>query len=270
MALCFDGEIAQEAVDYLGFPEAKLTLSADRTQAFVALRLCDVDPDGASTLVSVGLLNLTHRDSHEFPSLLEPGKPYTVTVRMNAIGYTLLPGHRWRLAISPTLWNRAWPSPEAGTLTLHEGQLSLPVRLPKPEDATVRFLPPEAAPVMQQELLRGDIRQRSIEHDLISGVTHLIDYSDDGLRRLLPDGIEFDSVIDQTFSIRDDDPLSAQVRCDFNIELGRGEWRTKVETSSTMHADKEAFYVSTTVTAFAGAEQLFTRTQSATIPRHFV
>ena len=270
LATCFEGEVATSAVDYLGFPEAILTLSADKPNALVALRLCDVAADGASTLVSVGLLNLTHRHSHEFPSLLEPGKAYTVTIRMNAIGYTLLPGHHWRLAIAPTLWNRAWPSPEAVTLTLHQGSMSLPVRSAKAEDEEVHFLPPEAAAVMKQQSLRGDERQRIIQHDLVNGVTHLIDYADDGMRRLLPDGIEFDSVIDQTFSIKDDDPLSAEVVCDFNIELGRGEWHTKVETSSTMHADAEMFYLSTTLSASVGETQIFNRTQEVAIPRNFV
>ena len=41
----------------------------------LAVRLCDVAPDGASLLVTRGLLNLTHRDSHAEPEPLEPGMP---------------------------------------------------------------------------------------------------------------------------------------------------------------------------------------------------
>ena len=37
---------------------------ADRPAAQVCVRLCDVAPDGASTLVTRGVLNLTHRESH--------------------------------------------------------------------------------------------------------------------------------------------------------------------------------------------------------------
>ncbi len=40
----------------------------------IAARLEDVAPDGSSTLVTYGLLNLTHRDSHETPEPLTPGK----------------------------------------------------------------------------------------------------------------------------------------------------------------------------------------------------
>lgn len=51
-------------VEILGFPEVALAQSADQANALVAVRLCDVAPNGASTLVSWGLLNLTHREHH--------------------------------------------------------------------------------------------------------------------------------------------------------------------------------------------------------------
>ena len=40
----------------------------------IAARLEDVAPDGSSTLVTYGLLNLTHRDSHEHPRRWSPAE----------------------------------------------------------------------------------------------------------------------------------------------------------------------------------------------------
>ena len=48
--------------------------------AYLSARLCDVHPDGTSQLVTRGLLNLTHRDSREEPSPLEPGTPTIASV----------------------------------------------------------------------------------------------------------------------------------------------------------------------------------------------
>ena len=59
------------------------------------------------------------------------------------------PGHRIGLALSSSYWPIAWPSPELATLTIDTGatMLTLPVRPPRPEDATLRpFDPPESAP----------------------------------------------------------------------------------------------------------------------------
>ena len=97
------------------------------------MRLNDIAPDGASTRVTYAVLNLTHRDSHEKPRALKPGKAYTVRVQMNDIAHAFPAGHRIRLAISTCYWPLAWPAPEAATLTLTTGAstLTLPVRAPR-------------------------------------------------------------------------------------------------------------------------------------------
>ncbi len=270
LSLTFTSVPLTERVDYLGFPEVSLTLSADQPVALVAVRLCDVAPDGASTLVSWGLLNLTHRDGHEFPTPLEPDQPYTITVRLNAIGYTLPAGHRWRVAVAPTYWPHAWPSPVLVTLTLYPGaatRLDLPVRLPTSTDNPVTFLPPESAPLMARATLRPELRQRTVEQDLVSRTTRLIDQADEGIRRLLPDGIEFESVDRDTYTIVEDDPLSAHVRCERRLGIGRGTWRVRIETRSEMCADVMAFHLTNTLVAYEGETEVFTRTWKKSIPR---
>src|SRR5207237_210585 len=108
------------------------------------VRLCDVAPDGSSTLVTRGLLNLAHRSSHEEPKELVPGEHYTVTVRLNAIAHAFLPGHRLRVAVSPTYWPWAWPSPAPVTLSVFDARLDLPVRRPRADDDGLPpFGPPE-------------------------------------------------------------------------------------------------------------------------------
>ena len=59
-------------------PLVELALSADQPSAQVAVRLCDVSPDGSSALVTRGTLNLTQRVSREYPTPLVPGESYQV------------------------------------------------------------------------------------------------------------------------------------------------------------------------------------------------
>jgi uncharacterized protein len=110
-----------------------------------------VTPTGESTLVSLGLLNLTHRVSDEFPQALIPGEKVVVRVQLNVIAHHLLPGHCWRVCVAPSYWPHAWPSPKLVTLTLHlDGcQLLLPVRAPSPLDNTLlEFGEPEEAKML--------------------------------------------------------------------------------------------------------------------------
>ena len=270
LSRCFTAAPVTERTHYLGFPEVTLTLSADQPLALVAIRLCDVAPDGASTLVSWGMLNLTHRKSHAQPTPLEPGKPYTVTVQLNAIGYTLPAGHCWRVAVAPTYWPHAWPSPQPVTLTLYPSEATkvvLPVRVPAAADELVTFLPSEVSTIMAREILRTDERQRIVEHDLINRTVRLRDYSDEGTRRLLPDGIEYGSLLNDTYTIVEGDPLSAHVRCERRLNLGRGDWQVRIETASEMNADATDFHLKNTLTAYEGDTVVFTRAWATSIVR---
>jgi putative CocE/NonD family hydrolase len=88
-SLTFDSEPLAERLECLGAPEATVELAVDRPQALICLRLCDVDPAGASTRVSYGPLNLTHRDGHAAPKAVKPGERIRVTVKLNDIGHSI-------------------------------------------------------------------------------------------------------------------------------------------------------------------------------------
>ncbi|MEM1315066.1 MAG: CocE/NonD family hydrolase, partial [Pseudomonadota bacterium] len=64
---CFDAEPAAAATDLLGAPMVRLSLRCDRPRGQVILRLCDVAPNGASALISHGMLDLRHADGHADP-----------------------------------------------------------------------------------------------------------------------------------------------------------------------------------------------------------
>src|SRR5690606_9301974 len=93
-SLCFDSAPLPARLEILGAPAVDLDLEVDQPVAKLAVRLCDVWPDGASTRVTYALANLTHRDSHEHPSPLERGRRYRVRIAMNHIAHAFLPGHR--------------------------------------------------------------------------------------------------------------------------------------------------------------------------------
>ena len=112
-ALVFDTAPLAERVEILGVPEVLLELAADRPQALIAARLIDVAPDGQATIISRGVLNLTHRDGHEAAQPLVEGARYRVAVRLHDTAYAVPPGHRIRLSLSTAYWPIVWPSPGA-------------------------------------------------------------------------------------------------------------------------------------------------------------
>ena len=139
-AVCFETAPLAEGFEILGAPVALLEVSADRPNTFVVARLGDVGRDGETTLVTYGVLNLTHRESHAHPEPLEPGLRYRVRVQLNDVAHAFPQGHRIRLALSNAWWPTIWPSPEPVTLTLvtSASSLVLPIRQPRAEDADLR------------------------------------------------------------------------------------------------------------------------------------
>ena len=73
-SLVFTSQPLTKPFEILGAPQVHLEFSSDKPQALVCVRLNDVAPDGSSTRVTVGLLNLTHRDSHEHAKRPDAGQ----------------------------------------------------------------------------------------------------------------------------------------------------------------------------------------------------
>jgi hypothetical protein len=269
--LAFTSAPVREAIAILGNPEVDLCLAVDKPQALVAVRLCDVAPDGVSTLVSWGMLNLSHRESHEEPTPVQPGTRYRVTVQMRMMGYSLAAGHRWRVGISPTFTRHAWPSPQLVRLRLYTGEgcrLRLPVRSPQATDGRLPAFPPvEHSPPLPLDIISAPRRENVIAHDRVNGWTTLTQVSDEGRMRFSDHGLEVAGCSTETFRVRDGDPLSVRLQIRAVGELQRADWRVRVETDSVMTADATHFHVSNQLDAYECDTRVFTKSWVRAIPR---
>ena len=270
-SLVFDSAPLDERLEILGAATVELELSADRPWAFLAVRLCDLHPDGASTRITYGILNLTHRHGHERPEPLTPGERVRVRVKLDDIGYALPPGHRLRLSVSNAYWPLIWPSPEASTITLFTAvsHLELPLR-PLREVAMGSFAEPEGAPPLALEQLRPPAHQRQVERDMASGEVVMTLLDDSGQNRILSHGLEVGAVAREHYRIRDDDPLSARADCHLTETVGRGPWQTRIEAKQSQWCDAERFHLRIELEAFEGEERAFHRVWTRSLPRDFI
>ncbi|MCA9931089.1 MAG: CocE/NonD family hydrolase [Anaerolineales bacterium] len=273
-SLSFTGPLLTEPMEILGYPKVDLALAVDQPLALVSVRLCDVAPDGASTLVSWGLLNLTHRDSHEAPTALEPGRRYDITVQLNVKAYQLPTGHRWRVSVSPTNFRHAWPSPQPVTLQLFTGEgcrLRLPVRLPQTADANLPpFDPAEVSPPLPIETLRSESRQQYIRRDIVNGVTEMVLDGDNGRIRFTDTGMITEDIDHETLTICDDDPLSITNQVQRTLVYERDEWHIRIDTDSKLTADADSFYVTCLLEGYERNTRVFTKSWDFAIPRDLI
>jgi len=270
-SLTFDSAPLEEALEIFGAPAVTLELSSDRPQANLAVRLCDVSPDGASTRVSYGVLNLCHRESHEAPSALEPGHRYRIRLQLDDIAYGFPAGHRLRLAISNAYWPMIWPSPEPTRLTVHGAgsHFELPVRPPR-DETPPSFEDPEGAPALERRELRGPSNSRVTELDAGSGAVTLRLLDDFGEYENLEHGLITGTVARETYRILPEDPLSASAEAHWTETLSRGGWNVRTETYSAMKVDRDNFYLTGRIEAYEADELVFERDFDEVIERDLV
>ena len=256
-SLVFDSDVLTDAIECLGQPVAELLLSADAPLAQIAVRLCDLAPDGASQRVSYGVLNLAHRDGSAAPKPLVPGEMVRVRVPLKVFGHRFAAGHRLRFALSTAYWPILWPAPHAATITLDlaGSRFLLPERQPQAEEAVVHFEPPAHGPFAPVTQLSQSRLERHVTLDSLTGEAT---YTTVGEGGLFGEGVlrfdEIDMLLDhgltRKLTVSADDPLSARSVITQSMELGRAGWRIRIETETAMTGTAETFRMTGALRAY--------------------
>jgi uncharacterized protein len=265
LSACFDtAPMAQ--TDIVGAPVLRLKLRADKPLAQIAVRLNHVHPDGASTRITWGVLNLTHRRGHAVPEALVPGQEVEVDLRLDQIAYRLPDGHRLRVAVSSAYWPMIWPAPAPVTLTLTEGALDLPVR-PAADGDEWDFAPAEAAPAEPTRSHADPRHVRRVETDQQTGTITLVIEDDFGVTEHLDHGMINHEIARERWEIHPDDPLCARGTTHWTQELRRGAWSVRTQTHAQMWSDATTFYLTARIEAWEGETLIHARDLHDEVPR---
>jgi hypothetical protein len=264
----FDSAPLDAPLAILGAAVVELELESDQPQALVAVRLNDLRPDGSSLRVTYGVLNLSHRASHEAPKPLHPGERIRVRVQLNEIGHIFPAGHRLRLAVSTAYWPIVWPSPRPVRLLVHAGSLLLPVREKQRSDDAIAFAPPVKGHATPQTILQSPRQERTIARDVQTGELVYTIVRDEGRAITDETGIETGFSKKVVYRIKPEDPTSARVDLrETFLHRHKQGWDTLVEATSSLSATADEFLVEATLTASDGGKPFFLRSWLERIPR---
>ena len=110
-SLVFDSAALEAPLELLGTPRVTLRLAIDRPVGIVTARLCEVAPDGASTLISYGVFNLTRREGFDRSVPMRPGEACQRQLPLERPGPSVQRG----FAVAPRLVDQLLAHPLAGT-----------------------------------------------------------------------------------------------------------------------------------------------------------
>ena len=271
-SLTFDSAPLGKDLDLVGAAVLNLKFSSDKALANVAVRLNAVWPDGAVSRLSYGVLNLCHRDGHEHPTPLEPGKAYTVKVQLDDVAYKVPKGHRLRVSISTSYWPLIWPAPEPVALTVYAGasSIDLPIRKPRRGEKPPVFAPAEAAPPVKLVQVDKPFNKRGLTINQHTGEQRLEIVDDFGRSTIEEHGMTSWACGRESYTILPHDPLSARAECHWTEERSRGDWKVRTETWSAMTASKTHWHVTGRLEAYEGDVKILTREWDKKIKRRLV
>jgi uncharacterized protein len=262
----------EEELEILGHPRLVVRVGASAPVAFLSAKLCDVLPDGTSTLVARGLLNLTRRRSLTEPEPMRPGVVEEVELELDVTSWVFPAGHRLRLSLAGADWPNLVPPPAPVTLTverdgsaltlpvLHDPSPSPPPSLPPPRPPhPAAEVPgpgrPDPPPAVVWRVVR-DVLGRRAEAEI-----------DHGGRTELPDGAVLVERCRGTVGTTRDPGLSwARGEADYRVEWPEATVATSARLD--LRGDADAFEVQLDLEAREGDQVRWTRSWHRRIPRH--
>ncbi len=266
-SLVFDSVPLESDIEILGYPLARIRVAANVPVAKLVVRMTDLNPEGKSWLVSYGLLNLTHRESHEQPSALVPGEFYDVELKLFMTAHRFKRGHRIRIALSESLWPMVWPSPKIATLTFELGTSSIVL----PTRAAPRAEPPFPIPVRHSpppstaSALKG--RPEDVVRRDPSGRLTVERNSPESSYVLPGVGTTLTRGGGESSEIVEGQPNSCVWRQKITSGISRGEWSCRVETAYELTSTESAFHLKETLIASRAGEILFQQDVTSKIDR---
>jgi putative CocE/NonD family hydrolase len=272
-ALIFDSPVLEDDINIIGAPVVELTLKSNRPVAMVAIRLSEVSREFHATLITYGVLNLTHRNSHEHPEELVPDQKYNISIQLNDIAHLVKKGHRLRVSISTSYWPLAWPSPQPARLTITTGSSIL--RLPGIQDLekdtmSRNFEKPivaEGTPIKQ---LIPQHHNWVVKKDMLADTTTVEVTKDDG-RKLLEDiGMEVSIKTREKYSYQYDNYDSVMGETHWEMRFERPGWIIDTLTDTVLTSDKDFFYIAATLDAYHNNARVHAESWNEKIPRNLV
>ena len=262
-SLTFDSAVLPDDIAIVGRPVAAIRVSSSEPVAKLVVRINEVTPEGKSWSVSYGVLNLTHREGHENPAALEPGRRYDVEVPCYFTAHRFKKGNRIRVAITESIWPMLWPSPRPVTLEIVAGasRLSLPVR---PDDAVGEAMP--IALLRDRVLKQVQADPAELNNFTITqtgpdpqGRVMLHKRLRDPPETLADIGTTMSGGSDWYMSIKEGDPNSSVWKLEWFSRLKRDAWDTTLRSTLELTSTAEEFRMKESISALEGDAVVFER-----------
>jgi putative CocE/NonD family hydrolase len=268
-SLTYTWEPLEQEREILGHPVLRTRIRSDVPVAYLSAKVCDVFPDGTSSLVVRGMVNLTQRTSRTDPEPLPAGAWVDVELLLEACAWTFDAGHRIRLDLAGADWPNAWAPPTAATLTIDRDATTL--ELPEPRGpapvAVTPTLPASSSPqhdplaVSDADAWRWEIVEDVVGRERRAVATYGGDEPADG------DVPAIRSRYGGTVGVSIDDPGLAWADGETDLEIAFPEATCRAWSRVRMDSDASTYRVAIELVVSEDGQERWRRSWERTFPR---
>lgn len=104
--VCYMGNALDKDVELTGPIKAVLHVESSAVDTDITVALVDVFPDGTANQIQDGIIRAAYREDEYHPSPITPGRVYEYVINMAATSYLVRAGHRIRVDVSSSCFNR--------------------------------------------------------------------------------------------------------------------------------------------------------------------
>jgi len=267
-SLTFETDILNEDFKILGSPTLKLKVSSDQDCGMVAARICEINQDGSSHLVTFGIINFAQRKGRERNLKVTKNIFYDILINLNDTGYEFSKGNKIRVSLSTSYWPMAWPLPKSFKLklNLNECILKLPKNLLKKDRKNlVKFKKPVSAEFRKTIQIKKPLKRfRKIIEDKekdesVFEIFHDASWIGPGLLKILDNGMTLQSFVNQKFTIKINNPLSAVANYKHEHIMIKNKFNVRMVILTNISCDKKYFYYDYLLQAFNNNKKYYTK-----------
>lgn len=246
-SLVFDTEKLKKDLIILGETSLNIELSSNKNFGLIAARLCEIDSNGNSNLVTFGIVNLSQIKGKNINYKIQANKKYNVNIKLNHTGYKFNKNNKIRISLSSSYWPMAWPLQEKFSLKIYlkNSLLKLPQRS-NLENYTSFNKPKNPMPIKNKILIQPK-RQRKIMRDLVRNDTKYFVEDYFGKIKLIEANLITDNYTSQEYYLSEDNPLSAEAKYNFRYNFERKNWLININGTVKLTCNKKYFFLSKSI-----------------------
>ena len=248
-SLVFDSNKLKNNYVILGKTSLTVELSSNKNFGMIATRLCEINENGDSNLVTFGILNFNQINGKNINYKIKANKKYKVNLNLNDTGYAFKKNNKIRISISTSYWPMAWPLPEKFKLTIYLKNSF--IELPKRTNLIKYNLfkkPEQSKPISYNQIIKPK-RLRQISRNIETKETTYYVKDFFGKIKLKDANLITEDFTSQKYFLNENDPLSAKVQYNFQYNFQRNKWLINIMGLVILTCDKNNFYLQTNIIA---------------------